>query len=563
MAQQQQNVAIQAPGFQGLNTEDSPLTQDPGYATLADNCVIDQLGRVGSRKAFKTRTTSDNVMYFSNINTERDVREVHQLQCGCINDQKFVLGTASQIEYDAADNMIAEHYFIVRFDGVNMDALAYPTLASPSALTNASIVYFNDRFYVFSKGNDALVYDGTSITKLFSGTSDTDFIYPQDDTGTLSTSLDGDVALSAYGRLWVSGVNGDYNTIFYSDLLIGTQWFDGRTTPADAQNTGGIIDVSEFWPSGGDRIVAIEAHNNFLIVFGRQSILLYSNAQSGDPAAADGIALQDAVSNLGAVSRDGVVNIGSDVLFVDDSGVRSLGRTIQEKSVPIGDLTRNVRSDISDLIRTERKDAISLAYLPDNNIAVCQFADTKQAYVMDMRNPSSTGGLKVTRWTNTSFNRMLYVEYGDTAETLFSSRDGQGLLVYEDYLEWDSEPYLMKYQSNVFTFGSTVTQKFVKRVDFLLISTFINAPAVVRWGYDGLLKYTANKTIEAQRPALFGVSYYNQGETYGEGLETVRRYRVNTKGSGSLVSVGLEVEISGNSLSVQEINIQTLLGRIY
>ena len=77
---------------------------------------------------------------------------------------------------------------------------------------------------------------------------------------------------------------------------------------------------------------------------------MYANAASGDPAAADGIFLQDSMMNLGSVGRDAVVNTGSDVLFVDDSGIRSLSRTIQEKSVPIGDISRNVRGDIRRVI---------------------------------------------------------------------------------------------------------------------------------------------------------------------------------------------------------------------
>lgn len=163
----------------------------------------------------------------------------------------------------------------------------------------------------------------------------------------------------------------------------------------------------------------------------------------------------------------------------------------------------------------------------------------------------------------------MYVEFGDTSYTVLAGKQGgtagvvAGALEYNGYLNYDNQPYLMKYQSNDFTFGDSVRQKFVKQVDFTLASTFIDAPAVVRWGYDGLLSYSANKTINAQQPALFNVAYFNQGEEFGSGLSTFKRYRTNTKGSGQTVAVGLEVEIAGNSLAIQEINIQTLIGRIY
>ena len=105
---------------------------------------------------------------------------------------------------------------------------------------------------------------------------DVDYIPPTDDTGVIASQIDGDIVTAAYGRLWAAGVNGDYNTIYYSDLLIADQWYDGRGTPVDTQNTGGIIDVSQYWPNGEDRIMGIEAHNSLLIIFGRHSILVYS-----------------------------------------------------------------------------------------------------------------------------------------------------------------------------------------------------------------------------------------------------------------------------------------------
>ena len=563
MAQQQQNITISAPGFQGLNTEDSPLQQDPGFALVADNCVIDKYGRVGAREAFSTYTVTDAVPYSTNVSMDTETKQIYQLGGGVINDQRYDLGVVGHLQYNAAGSLIQEDYYIVEFDQDAMGSIAYPTVAVPNALLKADIVFFNNAIYIFSKGNIALKFDGTSITDLFSGTVDVDYIPPTDDTGILANDIDGNVACSAYGRLWVSGVNGDYNTIYYSDLLLANQWYDGRGTPADSQNTGGIIDVSAYWPNGGDRIVAIEAHNNFLIIFGRQSILLYSSGNNfADPADVNGLVLQDAISSMGAVNRDAVAAIGSDLLFVDDSGVRSLGRTIQEKSVPIGDLTSNIKRDITDLIRDESNDAISLFYMPNENLVVCNFGDTEQAYAVELRTPSATGGQKVTRWTQCVFRRGMYVEFEDMTYTLLAGKDTGGALQYSSYLEWDGNPYTMSYASNAFSFGDAVRQKFVKQVDFTLVSTFIDANATVRWGYGDTLNYTANKLVTAQQPSLYNVAEFNVGE-FGDGLTTFKRYRTNTKGSGALVRVGLDTEIAGNSLSIQEINIQTLLGRIY
>ncbi len=57
MAKPLQPAAIVAPGFFGLNTQESGVTLEAGFALQADNCVIDKYGRLGSRKGWAYRTT--------------------------------------------------------------------------------------------------------------------------------------------------------------------------------------------------------------------------------------------------------------------------------------------------------------------------------------------------------------------------------------------------------------------------------------------------------------------------------------------------------------------------
>ena len=50
MAQPLQSINLVAPGFKGINTEDSPIAQDPAFAEIAENAVIDKSGRIAARK---------------------------------------------------------------------------------------------------------------------------------------------------------------------------------------------------------------------------------------------------------------------------------------------------------------------------------------------------------------------------------------------------------------------------------------------------------------------------------------------------------------------------------
>ena len=62
MSQQLQAFAITAPGFYGLNTQDSSLDLASGFALTATNCVIDQYGRVGARKGWEAQHSSSGAL---------------------------------------------------------------------------------------------------------------------------------------------------------------------------------------------------------------------------------------------------------------------------------------------------------------------------------------------------------------------------------------------------------------------------------------------------------------------------------------------------------------------
>ncbi len=63
MAQQLQNITINAPAFFGLNTQDSPINLDSSFASIADNCVIDKSGRIAARKGWdEVSTNGSNVL---------------------------------------------------------------------------------------------------------------------------------------------------------------------------------------------------------------------------------------------------------------------------------------------------------------------------------------------------------------------------------------------------------------------------------------------------------------------------------------------------------------------
>ena len=62
MAQPLQSINLVAPAFKGVNTEDSPIAQDPSFADIADNAVIDKRGRIAARKGISVITTNKTAL---------------------------------------------------------------------------------------------------------------------------------------------------------------------------------------------------------------------------------------------------------------------------------------------------------------------------------------------------------------------------------------------------------------------------------------------------------------------------------------------------------------------
>ena len=111
----------------------------------------------------------------------------------------------------------------------------------------------------------------------------------------------------------------------------------------------GSIDISKVWPDGHDEIVALAAHNNLLIIFGKRSIVVYNGA--------DAPATGPATIGVGCVGRDTVQYTGVDVIFLDR----------QNKELWQDD----TRSPISNLSGTITKDIMQRVLKPTNSLSLC------------------------------------------------------------------------------------------------------------------------------------------------------------------------------------------------
>ena len=503
MAQPLQSINLVAPGFKGVNTEDSPIAQDPSYADVADNAVIDKRGRLAARKGIEVLTTDK---------TELGTDYVHKIH-------HFYDDAGNEVIFTAGNNKI-------------MTGTTTLTDVTPAAYTitanNWKIVNFNDKAYFFQRGYDPLVYDNANGLRTFTVANGT----------ATDATLKCHEVLSAYGRLWVVDNATDTQTIYWSDLLIGNDFTGGSS---------GSIDVSKAWPDGYDEVRALAAHNNTLVIFGKHSILVYGGATS--PAS---MALVDTVSGVGCICRNSIQNIGTDILFMSNSGLRSLGRTIQEKSLPISDLSLNVKTEIIEVIQNRSLPTAS-AYSPEQSFYLICFPDQSTIYCFDLKGKLENGSYRVTRWTSVPHRSFMR----HTDGTLYiGTTDGVG--TYSGYLD-NTSVYQFRYFSPALTFGDSSKTKFLKKIRPTLIGA--NEETIfVKWAYDFKTNYKNYEiNVGNQVPAYYGVSEYTVGTFTGGTLTT--KPTVNASGSGSVVTIGLEANIDGAQLSIQEINVLALIGK--
>ncbi len=514
MAQQLQNITISAPGFLGLNTQDSPIGLNPAYASIADNCVIDQLGRVGARKGYVPVTTNGSAV----LGTSNGI-------C-CILE--FISRANVTTVFSAGNNKI--------FTGTT--TLVEVTLPVGYTITDNEwkIVSFNNNVYFFQSAHAPLVSTAGSSTLALLTSSGT------------NVPPEANEVVAAYGRLWACDLVNNKYTLYWSSLLAGYEWHGGSS---------GSLDLTTVWPNGYDEVVALAEHNNFLLVFGKKNVLVFVGGESP----ASDLSLHDTIEGTGCIARDSVQSTGTDLLFLSNRGLMSMGRLIQEKSLPLNDISSNVRSDLLAAIVQEiqsngHRKAIRSVYNPVEAFYLLTLPESQVTYCFDVRAPLENGAFRVTTWT--AINPIGFSMFAD--DELYMGRS-EGIVKYDGYMD-NTSNYQMRYFSNPTDFENASNLKFLKKFTMTVIGGS-NTQAVLNWGYDYSSGYTKQSfdLSTAVNAGEYNVSEYNTTAEYTASV-TINTPKVNTSGSGEVVTVGLEAQINGVSFSIQKIDIHALLGRL-
>ena len=547
MASQLLTQSIAAPGFYGLNLQESSITLSSGFALKAQNCVIDKYGRIGARRGWSPINTAVN----TDLGAGNPVEFIFEVVTGAGTD---VLSAGNNKLFVGTTTMTTK---TVR-NTTNSGDATYTITANDwqgAALSYGDVSDFQPHVYLAQAAHPMLVYHELPTSGgAFDAHNSNTFGYQRvgDDaklpsnhsTSTFMPSW----VLSAYGRIWCGGISGDTQTVYFSDLLAGTDFLNG---------SAGYLNLQEVLPNG-DPVVAAAAHNGYIIFFGKKNTAIYAN-----PLDTASLTLVEVLNNVGCIARDSVQSLGTDVLFLSDAGVRSLSRVIQEKSLPMRDISKNVRDELMSAVASETDlTKIKSIYYERDAIYLLTLPTSKFVYCFDTRVALQDNSMRVTVWDSIEPKAFCVTQ----DRNLFIGKPGY-IGKYFGYAD-NTSSYRLQYYTNYFDFDAATALKVLKKIGWVLIGG-TNQSVAVKWGFDYSEGYQAttylleaanvyeynNSTVDT----IPGSSEYNIAE-YSSGI-VLDRFNVNAGGQGTVMQLGLEADINGNPLSIQKIDVGIKKGK--
>jgi len=527
-------------GINGLNTQDNPATLDSSYLTQADNIVLRESGRIAFRKGLKQKVAPS--------------------------------GTAisSLVEHnDSGTNKIFASYgtsiYTVDFTS---PASAFPTGDDDTKHTVSGssgdwqFVNFNDRLHCFHTGVVPQRYDGS----LGSGSKWT--AHATDPAGI--TTFDPSCAMGYYGRIWCGGISENKDTVFYSNLLDGDDWTGGST---------GYINLKTVW--GTDEIVAIAPFYGKLVIFGKNNIVIYDS-----PDVVGSLALNEVIRGVGLVSRDSVQAIGDDLVFLSNTGLRSLARTTEKDKLPLTDLSLNIKDTL--IRHIGQSSSVKSTYVENEGIYIMTFTASNITYVFDFKHRTPNGAPRVTNWTFDNDREPASMTYTTLYGLLIGQKDGS-LAGYEGYYDTDlagastytNSSYTADFTTTWVNLGQSVAASLLKRL-FMVLEGGSGATLGLKWYKD--FSPSPSKTtsitlnpVTTGSTSLWGASSSLYGATtvththdsavhpssstykpvYG-----LQEYRTPLTGSAKNLKIAISIESNGFDTSLQDLTLLHKQGKI-
>jgi len=450
-------LGITSPGGLGLNKQVSGGILPPGWATKAENIVFDDKGRFSARYGYQHINTTPVATQFKAIHEYVDAA-----------GNTLIIGTA--------DNKIYKQV------GATLTDIS-GAITTPTA-NNWKFQNFNGKCVGFQDGHAPI--EVATVSSNFADGS--------------GTQYDGNDVLAAYGRLWTVYDN----NLYYSDLLINS--FAGGSS--------GSFDLASYWKGGMDEAVAIADFNGYLVVFGKRNIIVYDNPD--DPTSS--MSIVENISGIGCIARDSVQSTGEDLVFLSADGVRTLSRVIQEKSLPVGDISRNNKDHILSYALNEDADDIKSVHCKCGNFYLLSLPTSGKTFYFDFRQRLEDGSARTTEWElapEAMYSTVDGALYFGITTGYISSYGGHldAVLANGD----DGDTYRIDYEGAWNDAGQEAASllKIPKNLRYKILGGE-GSTITIRWAFDYQETFTSyNVTIPVSIGSEWGEAEWGEGEWSG------------------------------------------------
>lgn len=271
------------------------------------------------------------------VNYEPAITGGYRRVSGFSNDYGTVSGTGNVLGVAVA-NGINDGILAARAPSSGNDYLHYwdnateawvaVTTSGTPTMTGVTKVRFTRFNFGVSKVimtdgvNPASTYDGTTYTQITDAFAPTDPKY----------------SAVFKNHMWLAGDPAEQQNLYFSAPTDETKW-----NPADG---AGVINV-------GFPIVAIKPFRDSLFIFGVNNIKRLVGTNIADWQ------VEHVTDDLGCLASDSVVEIGGDLLFLSQDGIRPISGTDKIGDVQLETLTKNIQSLFTDVVLAEDLEKLS------------------------------------------------------------------------------------------------------------------------------------------------------------------------------------------------------------
>lgn len=308
-------------------------------------------------------------------------------------------------ETPTISQLVGFNYGLHYYDGSGWTTHTSFTGSDPYG--RVSVVQGVDKLYFVTGELGLRSYDGTTITDLTGGTN----THPPVGARILAWHTD---------RLVAAGMPAEPDAIYFSQFLEPQTW--NRTTWQIRVGAG-----------EGDPITGLVPWTNYnLVVLKRRSIWVVNTDPTLQPAE---FTISPVHKRIGVVAPQTAVQVGSDILVLTDSGVRSITRTIaSERQNEVGEALSEPVKDILDRITTTEMHRCCATYWNHRYMLSLPLdGSTVPNYVLVYNTITDTWSGLWTGWKATCFG----VKHSVNAAPRLVIGDGAGFV--REWLDWVRE----------------------------------------------------------------------------------------------------------------------------